>query len=454
MRGLLLPALLLCAIAVFGCCGPITGGAPYVNIELNQTEGPAPFWPQYSYWCQEGSTALQWCELKIVGQTYARGSDQDTLMPDDYVHPQFYTDAISTPGTHMIEIIGTDNDGQTSEANITFTVLPGEDITDPGWYDCNTDPRQPCDAFKSVYCSRIAPTDLVVREAAALAIDKHPGAYSVNQILDVYDWVYGNVIYQNVPVNLTYQPYAPSETLATKSGDCKNHAVLIASMIEAIGGTARVLLIPGCSHAFAEVYLGDQNDTDRVIEAIYAHYSSRAPSVNWHYSTLANNTTEIWMPFDTAGGQYPGNTIDACFNASQTFVMYNCMQEKMDKVAPDVSRIEYGPFDLYDKNLVIDAHTWTYFTYSVDKSQYDFCYYDVKLHSKARLFDWFIIPADQYDNFKAGRSYGLYYEEEQVADANYTFGMQKPDEFRIIVKNGNDNAMTVVPSISDRCYKN
>lgn len=452
MRGFTLAALLLCALVLSGCCG-MMGGGPYVRLEMNETEGPAPFWPHYTYWCSESGTELQWCELQIDGHTYARGHDQDTLMPDNYVHPDFYVDAISEPGTHVIKIVGTDTEGHASEANITFTVLQGEDIMDAGWYTCNEEPRPPCDAFKEVYCSRIAPTDLTVREATSLAIERHPGAYSVNQILDVYDWVHTNVFYQNVPVNLTYQPYTPSETLATKSGDCKNQAVLIASMIEAIGGTARVLLIPGCSHAFAEVYLGDQSNTDRVVEAIYAHYGSQAPSVNWHYSTNEDNVTEIWMPFDTAGGRYPGNTIDACFNVSQTFVMYNCRPEKMDKVAPDVSMIEYGPFDLYDQNLVIDAHTWVYFTYSVDKSQYDYCYYSVKLHSKARLFDWFVIPKAEYSNFKDGDPYKLYYEEEQVADAQYTFGMQDPDEFLVIVKNGNENAMTVVPSISNRCYK-
>ena len=133
--------------------------------------------------------------------------------------------------------------------------------------------------------------------------------------------------------------------------------------------------------------------------------------------------------------------------------MYNCRPEKMEKVAPDVSQIEYGPFELYNKNLVIDPNSWTYFTYEVDKGQYDFCYYDIKLQSKARLFDLYIIPKEDYQSFKDGDSYSYYYREEEVASVQHSYGRSDSGEFNVIVKNDNDNSMTIVTSIKMRCFK-
>jgi hypothetical protein len=326
----------------------------------------------------------------------------------------------------------------------------GSSITAPGWYTCNNVSELPCGDYQQVYCDKFNPTDINVRQAAAEAIANHPGAYSANQILDIYDWVHTKVIYQNVPVNLTYEPYSPDETLRTKSGDCKNQAILIASMIEAIGGSARVLLLPGCGHAFAEVYVGNATTRDRFVSAVFAHYS-KAPRVNWHTS---NNDTEIWFPVDTAGGNYPGNTISDCLNTSQVFLLYDCNPNGWELNPPNVEWVEYGPFNLYNKNDVINQNSWFYFTYSINTTQYDYCTYNIQITSKARLFDWFVIPASDYSKFRDGKSYSYYYMEKQVGSTEYNFTMTKPDKFNIIIDNTNhDYPMTVTTTIKERCYK-
>ena len=323
-------------------------------------------------------------------------------------------------------------------------------LDESGWHVCNNASVSYCPDYNRVYCDKFDPTEIDVRIAAAEAISKHPGAYSANQVLDIYDWVHENIIYQNVPVNLTYEPYAPQETLLTKSGDCKNQAVLIASMIEAIGGSARILMIPECNHAFAEVYIGDNSTKDRFVNVTFAHYAT-APEVNWHTS---KNDTEIWFPLDTAGGSYPGNTIEQCMNASQVFVLYNCNLHGWEWKAPDVTWMEYGPFKLYDQNLVIEPDTWHYFTYNVNTSKYDYCTYNIQITSKARLFDWYLIPATDYSNFKNGYSYHYFYHEEQIGWANYNFTTSQPDKFNIIIENSNVYyPMTVVTTINERCYK-
>ncbi len=177
-------------------------------------------------------------------------------------------------------------------------------------YD-NTEP------YYSTYCDKINPYDLSVRESAADAIRKHPGPYSSNQLFDIYDWVKLNIMYQNVP--LAGIPYPSSETLITKSGDCKNQAVLIASMIRSIGGKAKVVADPDCVHAYAIVYFGSTKDLSSFTKAADNHYGS---DININYFTLEDG---IWVIFDPAGGTYPGDTLPECSGERTVYFVTSCL---------------------------------------------------------------------------------------------------------------------------------
>lgn len=172
--------------------------------------------------------------------------------------------------------------------------------------------------YYRTYCDKIDPYDLSVREAASDAIRNHSGSYSANQIFDIYEWMKENIIYQNVP--LKGVPYPPSETLATESGDCKNQAVLIASMVEAIGGTARAVIDENCSHAYAMVYYG-KSGTDMVpfTNAVAGHYG---PDVNVRYITYDDG---IWIILDPAGGEYPGSTLPECTGDRTVYFISSCL---------------------------------------------------------------------------------------------------------------------------------
>ena len=173
--------------------------------------------------------------------------------------------------------------------------------------------------YYHTYCDKIDPYNLNVRKAAADAIRNDPGSYSHSQLFDIYDWVKQNIIYQNVP--LAGIPYPPSETLTTGSGDCKNQAVLIASMIGAIGGKAKVVADPSCKHAYALVYFGkSKSDVSAFTQAVAKHYGSNA-AVN--YITSADG---IWVIFDPAGGNYPGNTLLECSGNRTVYYMTGCLE--------------------------------------------------------------------------------------------------------------------------------
>ncbi|MFH1520861.1 MAG: transglutaminase-like domain-containing protein [Candidatus Micrarchaeota archaeon] len=176
----------------------------------------------------------------------------------------------------------------------------------------NTEP------YLSTYCDKIDPYDLSVREAAADAIRNHPGSYSYTQLFDIYDWVKQNIIYQNVP--LAGIPYPSYETLLTRSGDCKNQAVLIASMVGAIGGTAKTVADPDCVHAYTIVYFGSVDKLDSFIQAVSNHYGS---DVFVNYFILDDG---IWVIFDPAGGEYPGDTLPECTGDRTVYLVTTCLE--------------------------------------------------------------------------------------------------------------------------------
>ena len=168
------------------------------------------------------------------------------------------------------------------------------------------------------YCDKIDPYNLNVREASSLAIKNDPGSYNINQLLDIYDWTKNNIQYQNVP--LSGIPYPPSQTLYTSSGDCKNQAVLIASMVESIGGTAKVVVDPSCAHAYALVYASNQSqDMQGIADTISKHYNQQ---LIIHWITLGNQN---WLIFDPAGGNYPGNTLPECSGIGTNYYIDSCL---------------------------------------------------------------------------------------------------------------------------------
>lgn len=171
--------------------------------------------------------------------------------------------------------------------------------------------------YQSVYCTKIDPFDITIRSATADAIRTHAGSYSYSQLFDIYDWVKKEIIYQNVPLGGI--PYPPQETLITKSGDCKNQAVLIASMIGAIGGTAKVVVDPICEHAYTIVYFGEEENLNSFVDAVANHYGNE---VYVNYFTMDGG---IWVIFDTAGGWYPGDTLPECYGEREVYYITSCL---------------------------------------------------------------------------------------------------------------------------------
>jgi len=143
----------------------------------------------------------------------------------------------------------------------------------------------------------VNPTDPKVREVAVQIAKAHPGKYNVYQLCALFDYVSNNIEYVSDPRGTDYWA-KPSETLTIGAGDCDDHAILMASLIEAIGGTTRIYLTE--DHMFAAVYIGEGDYVSAVAEAIRTYYNT---PVTIYYET---NKDGAWLMLEPTGGLYAG----------------------------------------------------------------------------------------------------------------------------------------------------
>lgn len=115
--------------------------------------------------------------------------------------------------------------------------------------------------------------------------------------------------YVNDPIGTDYIASA-SESLEHFSGDCDDHAILMAAGIKAVGGTPR--LISTDAHIYPEMYIGTKRDLENVIYLIHDvlfKQESKGQPIHYHIDEHG----QIWLNLDyTAnypGGQFLGETI-------------------------------------------------------------------------------------------------------------------------------------------------
>jgi hypothetical protein len=155
---------------------------------------------------------------------------------------------------------------------------------------------------------------MAVRTAAADIVSDQPsatdGAASHRQVAELHRYVNENITYVPDPTSTNYIA-SPDETLTTEAGDCDCQATLIASLIEAIGVSTRLVLCQsksGSRHALAEVHMADSpNDIQSVNNELTNYYGS----IGYSYSTYTYGydikNEEVWYLADTAMGRYVGD---------------------------------------------------------------------------------------------------------------------------------------------------
>ncbi len=124
-----------------------------------------------------------------------------------------------------------------------------------------------------------------------------PGGYSTLQIAAAFDWVRENIAYASDDEGDYWQ--STQETLDMGTGDCEDQAILLSSVITALGGSARVNIIE--NHAFATVFISDNFTTQESLRASLSSYYG----TSLRLCTL-NDSFGYWLVIDTAGYMHAG----------------------------------------------------------------------------------------------------------------------------------------------------
>ncbi len=162
----------------------------------------------------------------------------------------------------------------------------------------------------------ITPTNREVRFCAVSMAKRYPGPYNVGQVCAIWQQVKTKWKYVNDPRGQEY--FAPaSETFWTVGGDCDDFAIFIASLIEAIGGSARIVVAhnENSGHAYAEVYMAKtQSEAKALCEAVGRLFGT-PQGTPYHYHKAPNG---YWLNLDWSAA-HPGGPF---FKATQEIYVY------------------------------------------------------------------------------------------------------------------------------------
>ncbi|MCM1986221.1 transglutaminase-like domain-containing protein [Methanococcoides seepicolus] len=158
-------------------------------------------------------------------------------------------------------------------------------------YFYNTEP------FFTATNDKIDPRNEDVRAVAASGIAMYPGEYNVYQLCALFDYVKNDIKYMSDPRGNDYWA-TPNETLKVKAGDCDDSAILLSSLIEAIGGTSRLYITD--THVFATAYIGKGEEASKITDAVKDKYGG----VPVYYTTDEYGS---WLIMDTTSGLYAGD---------------------------------------------------------------------------------------------------------------------------------------------------
>ena len=133
-----------------------------------------------------------------------------------------------------------------------------------------------------------------------------PGEYDIAQVCEIFDYVVGKWKYVNdADKGENYR--SASRTIANGlTGDCDDFAILIAALVESIGGQTRISMAYNekSGHAFTEVLVTrKKEEMQRIVDEINKLYKTRKFKI--HYKIEQNG--ECWLNLDWFGTpQHPG----------------------------------------------------------------------------------------------------------------------------------------------------
>ncbi len=157
--------------------------------------------------------------------------------------------------------------------------------------------------------------------ALSLIPQAHGGEYSIAQICDMWEAAYKKWTYVNDPKGTGYLSPASRTIQLGLKGDCDDFAILMGSLIQATGGSARVVTAyksNGEGHAFAEVYIArDKSALQSAANYICMRYNCKSIAYHTHYDK--NQNPQYWLNLDWSAN-HPGGPF---YQASELKAYYS-----------------------------------------------------------------------------------------------------------------------------------
>jgi hypothetical protein len=155
-----------------------------------------------------------------------------------------------------------------------------------------------------------------VKAKAYEIMDKYPGNFNVMQVSAAFDFLYTNWNYIPDP---GYEYFEDANSvIESLDGDCDDYAIGMVSLIQALGGEARIVCVSG--HAYPEVLLGrnlSSADISNTITNINLYlkekygYEQLVGSINYHIDKDGTYWMNLDYQMDYPGGQFHEYATDA-----------------------------------------------------------------------------------------------------------------------------------------------
>jgi PKD repeat protein len=253
---------------------------------------------------------------------------------------------------------GPDGEKPVGQANITD--YKGTDVVS---FTVSAAPRGPTTGYKTQWTvdeikdeinEKVDRGNQLVRDEGLRLVGSKSGAQRIDQFCAIYDYMVGNWTYVGDWRGLELFQYSNytlrmgNDVGKSGKGDCDDFSILLASLIESIGGTPRIIFAysPAGGHAYTEVYLGKNNskDLDRMLEWLRTEYRT-----NNVYIHKDDNNEDVWLNMDwwkdPGGANHPGGPL---YQAATHIPIY--IQEDMPKTfltpienLPPIALFSYSP---------------------------------------------------------------------------------------------------------------
>jgi hypothetical protein len=174
--------------------------------------------------------------------------------------------------------------------------------------------------IKNDICEKIQSNNPQVRNQAVSIASMSSGAWNTGQLVDLYLWMKNNIACVSGSQKAQYVASA-SETLAVKGGNCEDHAILVASIIQSIGGEARIMLAPECKHAYTIVFMTpSEEDFIKIQKSIVdIYWNKRIYDLSGKGIFFHKDNQGYWLIIDTVGGNYLGDTYPDCIDSNSVY---------------------------------------------------------------------------------------------------------------------------------------